>query len=247
MQKTKLFVVLGLCLAIFSCSFLNKKPESLDYKLISFKNNSFHVVVLSQPDKVRLIHSDSLGRKIKSLDKAIEEFSTSSSSVRFATNAGMFHRNHDPVGLYVEHGKTLFPLKTDSGRGNFHLLPNGVFHWDSESFSVSSTRKFQKENPKPQFATQSGPMLVIDGTLHPAFREKSQNKYIRSGVGVLPNGELIFCLSTEPVNFYTFGSLFKDHFQCQNALYLDGSISQMYFKGETEPTEREFGPMIIGF
>jgi uncharacterized protein YigE (DUF2233 family) len=247
MQKTRNYALVGLFVAILSCSFLTKKPESLSYKTVAFKGYSFHTVVLRQPDEVQLVHKDSAGKKIKTLENAVLSSGSKPKPVRFATNAGMFHPSHDPVGLYVEQGNTLFPLKTDSGRGNFYLLPNGVLHWDNTAFSISTTEAFSKEKPSPVFATQSGPMLVIDGEVHPAFREGSQNQYIRSGVGILPSGELVFCLSTEPVNFHTFGLLFKNHFHCQDALYLDGSISQMYLQGQSEPTAREFGPMIIAY
>ena len=36
---------------------------------------------------------------------------------------------------------------------------------------------------KPRLATQSGPMLVIDGKLHPRFEENGASRYIRNGVG----------------------------------------------------------------
>jgi uncharacterized protein YigE (DUF2233 family) len=38
-------------------------------------------------------------------------------------------------------------------------------------------------------------------------------------------------VSETPVNFHTFGRLFRDELGCQDALYLDGSISQIYVDG----------------
>ena len=38
----------------------------------------------------------------------------------------------------------------------------------------------------------------------------------------------VFIISNKPVNFYDFAIFFKSYFGCKDALFLDGSISQMY-------------------
>ncbi|MCB0641349.1 MAG: phosphodiester glycosidase family protein, partial [Phaeodactylibacter sp.] len=165
----------------------------------------------------------------------------------FATNAGMFSPSYQPQGLYVEDGRLIKPLDTiQEGYGNFYLQPNGVFCMDSNGTAhVAPTATFAQALDTVQFATQSGPMLVIDSAIHPAFTEGSHNKYIRSGVGVLNPHTLVFAISNQPVNFFDFGSLFKDYFGCRNALYLDGAISKMYLPeiGRFE-LDGQFGPMI---
>ena len=165
----------------------------------------------------------------------------------FATNAGMFTPGFRPQGLYVEDGRLISPLDTvEKGYGNFYLQPNGVFWIDNQGkANVKTSKDFANCLDTIHFATQSGPMLVIDGEIHPVFTQGSHNKYIRSGVGVLNDHTLVFAISNQPVNFFDFGSLFKDYFGCRNALYLDGAISKMYLPeiGRFELDGR-FGPMI---
>jgi uncharacterized protein YigE (DUF2233 family) len=149
----------------------------------------------------------------------------------FAVNAGMFTPAYAPAGLYVENGQQATALNTRNGGGNFHLSPNGVF-WikDGRAF-VTPTAEFAKADPKPQWATQSGPMLVIDGQLHPKFDANGPSRYVRNGVGVSTDGKVYFAISEEPVSFGAFARLFRDALQCPNALYLDGAVSQLFIPG----------------
>ena len=87
-------------------------------------------------------------------------------------------------------------------------------------------------------------MLLIDGRINSKFTAHSNNLNIRSGVGVINDGKIIFLISTEKINFFDFAFIFKDIFHCKNALYLDGAISEMYFKGSGKKPLGEFGPMI---
>jgi uncharacterized protein YigE (DUF2233 family) len=85
----------------------------------------------------------------------------------FATNAGMFDSSLKPVGLYVEQGRELVHANIKSGRGNFHMKPNGIFYISGHGAAVAETQAFLKQRPQAELATQSGPLLVIDGRLHP--------------------------------------------------------------------------------
>ena len=62
------------------------------------------------------------------------------------------------------------------------------------------------QNFKPDknisYATQSGPMLVINDRIHPVFVKDSKHYNIRNGVGVLPNGELLFAMSKDTITFH---------------------------------------------
>lgn len=148
-------------------------------------------------------------------------------ALAFATNAGMFHPDLSPVGLYVEDGQKLARLVTSDGPGNFGLLPNGVF-CIGERFSVVESRAFAKTTSKCRFATQSGPMLVIAGIEHPLFKPGSQSRHIRNGVGVSADGKTAwFAISNSPVNFDSFARLFRDVLGSPNALYFDGSVSRL--------------------
>ncbi len=145
----------------------------------------------------------------------------------FAMNAGMYHADRSPVGLYVETGAEVSPLVTASGGGNFGLTPNGVFCM-GERFAVIETRRYAQNRPACRYATQSGPMLVIGGDLHPRFLPDSDSTYIRNGVGVTPDGRAIFAISGRAVNFHSFARFFRDVLGTPDALYLDGSISRLF-------------------
>jgi uncharacterized protein YigE (DUF2233 family) len=150
----------------------------------------------------------------------------------FAMNAGMYHTDRSPVGLYVEDGKELQGIVTSAGPGNFGLLPNGVLCLREGRADVIETIRFAKERPDCRHATQSGPMLVIDGALHPRFLADSDSRHIRNGVGTRAHGrEAVFAISENPVTFHEFGSLFRDVLGTPNALYLDGNISRLHAPG----------------
>lgn len=146
-----------------------------------------------------------------------------------AMNAGMYHADRAPVGHYVENGKELTPLLTNASPGNFGLLPNGVFCIGDGRAKVMETRAFAKHRPVCRDATQSGPMLVIEGALHPRFLVDSTSRFIRNGVGTSADGhDIYFVISNAPVSFHEFGSYFRDVLQTPNALYMDGKISRLY-------------------
>ncbi len=150
----------------------------------------------------------------------------------FAMNAGMYHDDLSPVGYFAEYGRVVKPAMTGGGWGNFHLLPNGVFLMKDGKASVMETKSFVASGIKPDFGTQSGPMLVIDGKLHPRFLPDSDSFKIRNGVGVDGEGRVVMVVSRVPVRFYDFATLFRDRLGCQNALYLDGTISSVFIAEE---------------
>lgn len=167
--------------------------------------------------------------------------------VLFAMNGGMYHADRRPVGLYIENGQPGAALVKRAGPGNFGLLPNGVFCIQDARADVIETLSYATRMPPCQFATQSGPMLVIDGALHPRLLPNGTSRKIRNGVGTSADGQQVaFVLSEQPVNFYDFARLFRDHLGMPNALYLDGSISRAYVPalGKTSDFGARLGPMI---
>jgi uncharacterized protein YigE (DUF2233 family) len=147
----------------------------------------------------------------------------------FATNAGMFHPDYRPVGLYVENGREFARANTKAGPGNFHMRPNGIFYLAGESAGVLDTAAFLKQRPPADFATQSGPMLVINGRLHPRFARSGGSQKYRSGVGVRDETTVVFAVSEGEVTFGEFAHLFRDRLKCDNALFLDGgSVPSLY-------------------
>lgn len=170
---------------------------------------------------IRLFHDGPDGRPYGSL----EAFVARGPEVLFAMNAGMYLPDLAPQGLYVENGKTLAPLATGDGDGNFYLKPNGVFMVTVDGHAtVIETGAFEVA-PQPFYATQSGPMLVIGGSLHPAFAEDGTSRFVRNGVGVRSDGKVVFAISLTEVSFGRFARLFRDTLACPNALYLDGFVS----------------------
>ncbi len=164
----------------------------------------------------------------------------------FATNAGMYDPDYSPVGLYVENGRELVRANTKAGPGNFHMRPNGVLYVAAESAGVLETGSFLKQKPRADFATQSGPMLVISGRLHPRFARHGGSRKYRSGVGNPDPSVLVFAISENEVSFGEFARLFRDKLGCENALFLDGGSATSFYspesgrKGNLVP----LGPMI---
>ncbi|KOS06176.1 hypothetical protein AM493_09135 [Flavobacterium akiainvivens] len=224
------FVALG------SLAVMGYEDAANDY--ISYTAN------LSQ-EKVILYYKDAGGKRIKSLGNLKKHVEASGQTLLFAMNGGMYSPKREPVGLYIEDFKTLSPADTASGKGNFYLKPNGIFYIDGKGKAgISKTEDFKPAN-NIKYATQSGPMLVINGAIHPAFKEGSDNVNIRNGVGILPDGSILLCMSKEKVNFYDFAQYFKNK-GCKNALYLDGYVSRTYAPSEKwEQTDGNFG-VIIG-
>lgn len=150
----------------------------------------------------------------------------------FATNAGMYHEDRSPVGYYLENGTQFQQVMTREGPGNFGLLPNGVLCLREGRADVFETQAFLSAQPDCRSATQSGPMLVIDGALHPRFLSDSTSRYIRNGVGTTADGKrAVFAISDTTVTFHEFGTLFRDQLRLPNALYLDGNISRLRAPG----------------
>jgi uncharacterized protein YigE (DUF2233 family) len=146
----------------------------------------------------------------------------------FAMNAGIYQVDRTPLGLYVENGRELVRANTASGAGNFYIKPNGIFYVNGGRAGILETRKFLQQSPRSDIATQSGPMLVINGAINPRFSPNSDSRKIRNGVSVQEGHEVVFVISNDPVTFSEFARFFRDALHCSNALYLDGSISSIY-------------------
>lgn len=146
----------------------------------------------------------------------------------FATNGGMYRSDRSPLGLYVENGRELVRTNTAAGTGNFYIKPNGIFYVNGDNAGILETRHFLRRRPLSDIATQSGPMLVINGVINPKFLPNSNSQKIRNGVGVQDSHHVVFAISNDTVTFGEFAQFFRDLLHCSNALYLDGSISSIY-------------------
>jgi uncharacterized protein YigE (DUF2233 family) len=160
----------------------------------------------------------------------------------FALNGGMYHPDYKPVGLYVEAGRQLVQANTSSGPGNFHLKPNGIFYVGERDAGVMETEAFLRQRPQAAYATQSGPMLVIDGKLHPRIAKARSSEKARDGVCVRDGTLVLFALSEGDVPFDTFERLFRDGLKCRNALFLDGGSAPALY----EPSSSRTGNVLVG-
>jgi len=180
----------------------------------------------SQP--LRLFHLDAQGMPFGNF-RAVE---SENGPLSFAMNAGMYHDDLSPVGHYIEDGRETMRVIPNAGPGNFGMLPNGVFCIEPDRARVIETRAYLAAPPDCTHATQSGPMLVIDGALHPRFIEGSDSRFIRNGVGTSAEGDrVVFAISEEAVNFHDLATLFRDALGLDDALYFDGKISRLHAPG----------------
>ncbi|HEV7248476.1 MAG TPA: phosphodiester glycosidase family protein [Shinella sp.] len=179
-------------------------------------------------ETIRLYGAATLGKDGARYDQLNTHLLRNRQHMSFAMNGGMYHADYGPVGLLVEHGRQVGALNRGDAFGNFFLKPNGVFWVGDGKAGVMETEAYAKAGLSPQEATQSGPMLVVDGQIHPKFLADGTSFQIRNGVGILPDGRVAFAISNSPVRFHDFATLFRDRLHCRNALFLDGSISSLY-------------------
>lgn len=222
---------------------------SLLFLLISLLPPKQEDLILSytvnpQIHNVQLYWKNEKGEILKNVSALKSFLESKHKHLLFAMNGGMYKTDNSPQGLYMENQRTLTPIDTSKGEGNFYLLPNGIFYLTTDKKAgICKTEEF-KSIANPCYATQSGPMLLIEGKIHPAFKAGSGNLNIRNGVGILPDNTVLFAMSKKEINFYDFASYFKSK-GCRNALYLDGFVSRAYLPEQNwMQTDGNFGVMI---
>ena len=191
--------------------------------------NGYTVCVIDPADAdLRLFWEKPDGGPYRSFAAVADELDRTGETLVFGINAGMYRDDFSPIGLYVEAGEERRPANLQEVTGpparipNFYKQPNGIFFLTASGAGILPTEAYLEQRPEARYATQSGPMLVIDGALHPAFIEGSSDRTRRSGVGVCADGEVRFAISDGQVNFHDFARLFRDQLGCSNALFLDG-------------------------
>jgi uncharacterized protein YigE (DUF2233 family) len=230
----RLLALLGLPALVAACGNQLQPMESHE---VSFQGQAFTVVSLDLHRESLTLHwkNPDTGQPFGDIQSLREWGAANGKRLMFAANAGIYDQSYAPLGLYVENGKTLVPLNLYRGNpaaGNFSIRPNGVFaiYRDGHA-AVRTSTDFKADAKAVDWATQSGPMLVIDGKINDQFVHDSTSNKWRSGVCARTPHQVVFAVSESPVNFHSFAQLFRDKLDCRNALYLDGSISQFYIDG----------------
>jgi uncharacterized protein YigE (DUF2233 family) len=215
-------------LVTHTASPVTAAPETAPCRDMTVAEKSYSVCTFDLKTTTLRLHWKSPGGELYGTVGSLARALQRSGPVAMAMNAGMYHADGSPVGLYIEGGQPVTKANTAGGPGNFHMKPNGVFYFGADEAGVMETAKFLKTKPKADYATQSGPMLVIDGKFHPRFSANGPSMKVRNGVGVRDTTTVVFAISNEAVSFGDFARLFRDHLKCPNALFLDGSISSLW-------------------
>jgi len=253
LKTTWLYII---CFSFFinyfqsSCSskVAQNQASNITTEQVIYRNQKFDIVTIDlQKTPIQFYWKNKEGKLIRSLKNLKKVVEQDGKQLHFAMNAGMYQRDRNPQGLYIEDGKIIKPLDTlQSGYGNFYLQPNGVFFIDDQTAGVLPSTVFSKQKATPKRATQSGPMLVINDKIHPIFTEGSSHLNIRNGVGMISEHEVVFAISHTEVNLFDFAMFFKEKLNCKNALYLDGFVSRAYIPSlQRLDLDGDFG-VIIG-
>jgi len=214
----------------------HQKPSALAQEIQLFGNTFQTYIVDTQSPDILMdaYYKDESGKEYRELEILQKQVEGKNNDLQlvFATNGGMFNQQLAPNGLLISGGKKITPLNEKKGLpGNFYIQPNGIFFLDKDGkpkiYETDEISGIPNLLANVKMATQSGPLLVHGGQINNNLRKGSRNLNIRSGVGIIDDRYIIFAISKRPVNFYNFASLFKEIYNCQNALFLDGAVSRV--------------------
>jgi uncharacterized protein YigE (DUF2233 family) len=260
--NTRLFLLLG-ALLLLSCGNSGgpvKVSQQLDFVCPAYAVEGLEVRCLTHRQvtyvvlrvdlraaRIKTLWKNSAGVAYGSLDEA---FRQTGSDLLALTNAGIYSDSHTPEGLHVEGGVTLSPLNLNGGEGNFYWRPNGVFYAGDDGAGITVSEKFNSLSGRAgvREATQSGPLLVMDGEVNQNLKPESRSLYVRNGIGVKSPDEVYIVTSVGEVNLYEFAAVFEEQLHCRDALYLDGCVSQMYLpaRGVYIPAQRQCEKELVG-
>ena len=234
--KGKIILLSLLLLLTAGVIYFTTTQNSIDDQILAYS-------VDPKTQDLRLYSKNDNGEVLKSIQNLKSYVEGKNLTLTFAMNGGMFNEQLDPVGLFIQEGKTIKNINKSNCNENFCWKPNGVFYITNDNIPVVCQTDEFINNGKIKYATQSGPMLVIDNKIHLGF-EKSTSLFIRNGVGILPDNKVVFAMSKKGITFYDFAKYFQS-LGCKNALYFDGSVSRLYLpEKKWTQTDGNFGVMI---
>ena len=224
--------------------------DGVEVSCLTLKQKTYVVVRVDlNAARIKLLWKNPAGVPYGSLGEAYRQ---AGDELLALTNAGIYSANHAPEGLHIEGGVTLKPLNLKDGGGNFYWKPNGVFYVTDDGAGIVESEKFDSLNKLGgvREATQSGPLLVMDGEVNHNLKPDSRSLYVRNGIGVKSADEVYILISKDEVSLHEFASVFTEQLHCRSALYLDGCVSQLYlpvrnrYVPERRPCEKELVGML---
>jgi uncharacterized protein YigE (DUF2233 family) len=241
-------LVLAFLAAWTVCVAQTTQAQGRSCEKTEFENEAYIVCTVDmRQNRLEIFWRDPKGEAFGSISSLSRHLQAKGDKPLFLMNAGMYHAELNPVGLYVENGREFARASTTNGPGNFHLKPNGIFYVSGGKVGVLETGQYLRRGIKAEIATQSGPMLVINNRLHPRFPSEGVSRKVRNGVGVRDVDTAYFAISESAVTFTQFARLFRDKLKTPNALFLDGSVSSLSTPGLDRTGFRSLGPMIGAF
>lgn len=222
--------------------------EGVEVSCLTFKQATYVVVRVDlNAALIKLLWRNSAGVPYNSL---VEAYRQVGGDALVLTNAGIYSGKHAPEGLHIEGGTMLSPLNLDDGEGNFYWKPNGVFYITDDGAGIVESEKFNSldERASIREATQSGPLLVINGEVNRDLPPDSRSLYVRNGIGVKSADEVYILISADEVSLHDFASVFAQQLHCRDALYLDGCVSQLYLpvRDSRIPAQRRCEKELVG-
>jgi uncharacterized protein YigE (DUF2233 family) len=207
---------------------------------------TYHVI-RAPAVSVRIVWKDGNGAALRTFPAAARFLTGNGARPDTLMNGGIFEPGGIPSGLLIQDGRQLNPVNRNQGVGNFFLQPNGIFLIGPAGAAVIRTDEYPPRDVVIQHAVQSGPLLLRRGRVHPAFNAGSASRLHRNGVGVARNGEVVFAMtdldSPKFPNLYEFAMLFRN-LGCEDALFLDGDLSQMRSGKDMHQPSNQFGSII---
>lgn len=207
---------------------------------------TYHILE-TKADLVKIVWKDKEGKQLGSFPAVTKYLSGEGAVVTTLMNGGIFEPGRIPSGLLIQDGKELTPVNRRKGKGNFFLKPNGIFLIGSKGATVINTDEYPLKDVKVDQAVQSGPLLLRSGKTHPQFNKGSKSRLHRNGVGVTKEGKVVFAItdfdSPKFPNLFEFAQLFRT-LGCDDALFLDGDLSDMVSGKEITKPSNHYGSII---
>lgn len=224
-------MVTGMAVTSAACAAQVDSTSGIAYREMQSGGRFYQVVRVDLTHaEVRLFWKDEAGQPFGSLAALDRHLRRRGERLLAATNAGIFYRTGEPAGLHIERGAPpLRPLNASpepppgEGRGNFFSQPNGVFYISrSGTAHIEETSAAVRAVPRMREATQSGPLLLRAGALHPL---RGDSTVARNAVAVCPDREVALVFAPRGASIRELALFIRDVLRCPDALYLDGTIS----------------------